>query len=163
MSKKGIFKDPWRFGIQAPEAPKPSPRRPAPAPASDYVRPSGDTDEEAQAAIQRVEYPNYGGIAVKGAEQSSSIAAAVLQFCINKRDVIDDLLTEHGLLLAKLSPGTLDIPFYITRTDGWTLTVPEATTRMQGLLCLIQCLLSADTVPSLRKELKNLGIRPYRV
>lgn len=163
-----IRKDPWRF--RSADAPPVSEVDESPKikqvhkeTTSDYVPNKGDNEDEEQFFSKTVTYPNYGGITVTGTDRPEAIASAVLQFCVSHRAEIDDTLTHYGLLVAKLQPQKLELPFYITRADGWTLTIPDAETRQQGLLALIQCLLTLDEIPKHRKAMRALGLQPFRL
>lgn len=163
MTKKtGIVTDPWRFrNPKTPtvETPKPN----LPEPPSRYEPKKGDYEDEEQYYTKTVEYPNYGGVTLTGATDAQAIAKAILQFCVDQRSLIDDILVEYGILVARIQVHLPSMPFHIARDDGWTLTIPTAETRGQGLLSLIQCLLAIDELPPMRRALRALGLQPYRL
>lgn len=162
--KKGIVKDPWRYsGTPSSRPAEEQNRGEQKKKSADYVPNTGDNDDYSQYNSYTVKYPNYGGITVKGVSRREMIGGAILQFCIDNQKDIDNTLVEYGLLLVRLKPGKMSVPFFITRSDGWTLTVPDAETRKQGLFQLIQCLLALDEHPKMKAAMRKFGITPHRI
>jgi hypothetical protein len=154
--KKGIFKDPWR------SAPVPT----APLPSKTVALPSQEPIDNAESLpVQSVSatLPNYGGITVLGTGNPQELGRRVLEFCVQNAKIVEPYLLQYSIVIVRLPLTTkLNTPFYIQRSDGWTLAVPDVTTKEQGLLQLIQAFLELTQTPNTRTLLEQAGIRPYK-
>ena len=151
---KPIFNDPWRQPLAPPE-PKPT----AVPQASEEELANADISNPAFATIT---LPGYGGITLYGSDDPQVLVQRLLEFCVLHRKQIDSILTQYGILVVHLALSRPPTPFFIQRGDGWTLTVPGATTRNEGLLQLIQALLDISQRPSLKPLLDKYGIQPFK-
>jgi len=153
--KKPKFTNPWA----SEEAPK-SVGIEAEAPREPTVFEVGDAVGDVPTADVRL--GTYGGVGVRNASTPTEALLAVLSFLVTHYAVVDPVLTEYAVLLAKFDA----VPaqgFYIRRSsDGWTLSVPDAKDRDQALLQIVQALLVISRGP-LRRPLADAGIRPYRM
>ena len=152
--KIGVIHDPWRQSV--PE-PVPEVKGPLAVDLSDITE---DIQDEKYTTI---ELKGYGGITIAGTDTKNVGAAQILEFCVDNRKAIDDVLTQYGVLLAELPVGQPGMPFYIQRHDGWTLCVPEAKTRNVGCLQLVQAMLALQADAKLGVLLKKYRIQPYKV
>jgi hypothetical protein len=159
--RPGIFNDPWRTSqVKAPisadtQATK-SPEPPALAPPDD----NGQTE-----AIKKVHLslPNYGGLTITGTDSSQQAAKIILEFCIKYLQNIEPVLLQYGIVVVKLNANTeTNALFFIQRSDGWILAIPEAKTRDQGLLQLIQAFLALQANPVTNKLLQVYHIQPHK-
>jgi mannitol/fructose-specific phosphotransferase system IIA component (Ntr-type) len=66
-------------------------------------------------------------------------------------------------LLTQVPVVTLETPFYLQRADGWLLAVPEAGSRDEGILQLIQAFVKLDQDPKLQTKLRRYYIRPFKM
>jgi len=166
----GLLKDPWRSAPVEPPPPranlKEQPPLPENLPAAVRTISTDDSPilEDLQDAVHStIELKGYGGITVDGVEQMNHAAAQVLQFCVDHYEKIDDIFVKYGVLLAQLPINELTTKFYIQRADGWLMAVPEAKSRDEGCLQLIQAMLEAYRNPKLRESMRKYRIRPYRM
>jgi len=163
----GLLNDPWRS--TSPE-PTPSQKHSETLPENLplHVRTISTDDSPIHDDIQSpltatIELKGYGGITVAGVEQLPHAAAQVLKFCVDHAKNIDDIFMQYGVLLTQMPITELTTKFYIQRADGWLLAVPEAKTRDEGCLQLIQAMAEAYRVPNLREQMTKYRIRPYKV
>ncbi len=151
--KKGIFRDPWRT---AELPPPPAITRPVPAEPVD-----SDTVDSAQYVSTAI--PNYGGITVSGTNNPQELGRRLLEFCVKNQKIVEPYLLQYGIVVVKLALGTkLNTQFYIQRSDGWTLAVPDIRDREQGLLQLIQAFLALATNTVTNALLEAASIQPYK-
>lgn len=105
--------------------------------------------------------PGYGGITVLGGGTPTEAMLEVLDFLVRHRAAADETLVSYAVLLAQL-PQQPTTGFCIRRsTDGWTLAVPAATTRLDAFLQITQALLELARGP-LTARMRQAGITPYR-
>jgi len=155
MSKTpGILTDPWRQDTP-PVAP---PKEPPPTPNS--LAGEQDPDISSVARSATLELKGYGGITVEGFDTLTEAAAHILAFCIQHLPVIEDRLISYGVLVAKLD-APAKAQFYVQRKDGWTLALPEARDRDEGLLSLIQALSHLQSDTTIHTAMKDAHIRPF--
>jgi hypothetical protein len=156
VQKKGIFRDPWRTAVPAPK-----PTAPIPPPPSD-VDPD-DTDVTAGRQCVSISLPNYGGITAHGTDNPQELGRRLLEFCVANQKIVEPYLLQYGIIIVKLVAHTkLNTVFYIQRSDGWTLAVPQANNREQGLLQLIQAFLTLSNNPSTHTLLEQAALRAYK-
>lgn len=163
--KPGVIRDPWRTTPRPAASPStPAARKtPTETPLVDATHEDDiDVDSEGR-KYSTIELKNYGGIVVEGTASTTQAAAQVLKFCVDNHKEIDRIFLDFGVVVTKLEPGYLQAPFYIQRSDGWTLAIPQATSRDQGCLQLIQALLRLKSNASLSRKLTEYRIKPYRV
>lgn len=112
--------------------------------------------------VADVRVPGYGGLRVVEATTATEAVLKVMDFFFKHRATVDPVLVEYGVLFAQLSA----VPaqgFYVQRGwDKWTLSVPEAQTRDQAILQIIQALLELERGP-LRAAMHQEGVQPYRM
>jgi len=160
MKKPGMVNDVWRVEPDVPQ--KQAPVRPAPTPSPIDSRFSDDIDQDtARKKSSTIELKNYGGIKVDNVSNATEAAAMILQFCVEFAKQTEPLLLAYGIILVKLTPGKLDTPFYIQRADGWTLAIPEVTSREQGCLQLIQAVSRIKKDAFLGPKMDLYHIQPY--
>lgn len=150
----GILKDPWR---SMPVEPPPTNKPTTPTDTSPL------TDDLRETQYATIELKGYGGITIDGVSKAKHAAAQLLKFCVDHEKLIADILVQFGVLLTKIAVTKLDTPFYIQRADGWLLAVPEAKTRDEGCLQLIQAMVKVDQHPKLQVLLRKYHIRPYKM
>lgn len=158
--KKGIFKDPWRTSANEVTIPQdPAHYKPSPL---DVEPVDSDNDKNGVQHVS-VALPNYGGITVGGTNNSQELGRRLLEFCVVNQKIVEPYLLQYGIVVVKLGIGIkLNTLFYIQRSDGWTLAVPEVSSREQGLLQLIQAFLELANNPSTQALLAKANIRPYK-
>lgn len=155
--KVGIFKDPWRNAGVPSALPKASvPSEPP------QVEESDNAFSVAKQSVQFV-VPNYGGLTVTGTDQSPEAAKRILEFCINHLQKVEPILLQYGIVVLKLGTDEINAKFYIRRSDGWILAIPQVTTKEQGLLQLVQSFLAMEVVPQLREFLRQYQIKAYKL
>jgi hypothetical protein len=161
--KPGVIKDPWRSNTQNARLPaKNNQAVAASAPLVDSTQ-QDDIDLDTQGhKYASIELKNYGGVVVSGTSSTTQAAAQILKFCVDHSALIERIFLDFGVVVTRLEPGTLDAPFYIQRVDGWTLAVPQAETRDQGCLQLIQALLKLKSSAALSDKLAQYQIKPYK-
>lgn len=156
----GLLKDPWRTVEPEPVAPKPADTLPQTAPST---RRQGD-DDEGPRATATIDLKGYGGITVEDVDGVPMAAVRLLEFCVDHRKDIDEILTEYGIVLAKMDLKQVNgIHFYIQRADGWVLAIPGVATRELGRFQFIQAFVRIQSNPVLKKKLEQYKIRPYKV
>jgi len=173
QSKKmpGLLNDPWRAAPpDASPRPVPAHKEPEPLPANlpQSVRTISTDDSPIENDIQKpchatIELKGYGGITVDGVDQMHHAGAQVLKFCVDHSDQIDDIFVQYGVLLAQMPITELTTKFYVQRADGWLLAVPEANTRDEGCLQLIQAMVEVYRNLKLREAMTKYRIRPYKM
>lgn len=153
----GILADPWRRS-SAPTKAVHIPERevnPDPSPI--------DVDIQEDAQHSTIELKGYGGITVDGVSKLGHAAEQILQFCVDNHAKIDSTFLKYGVLVAKVPVAQMKLQFYVQRKDGWLLAVPEAQTRDEGCLQLIQAMMEIYRDSSLRQALTKYRIRPYKM
>jgi hypothetical protein len=155
--KTGVLHDPWRTSLAAPDAPKP---KRVPTPSTDNSPINDDLRDTQYATIA---LKGYGGITIEGVTELKHAAAQLLKFCVDQEKLVDDILVQFGVLLAQMPVGNLKTKFFIQRADGWLIAVPEAKTRDEGCLQLIQAMVKIDQSPPLHLLLRKYHIRPYKM
>lgn len=111
--------------------------------------------------VAHVQLGTYGGVTVVGAHSATEAMVHVLDFLVEHLRQVDATLVEYAVLLTRL-PELPAQGFYVRRGyDGWTLAVPDAQSRDQALLQIVQALIEISRGP-LKKELSAAGITPYR-
>lgn len=120
-----------------------------------------DELEEGPPKTTTLVVPSYGGVRVYAASSSTEAVLGILNFLVERRDPLDALLTQYGLLVEKLKAFP-ENGFCVRRSDtGWALLVPEAQDRVQALLQIVQVLLEIARGPH-AAALRAAGITPYR-
>lgn len=155
----GILSDPWRRS----STPAKSVHLPEPEPEPDLDPSPVNDDIQDDAQHSTIELKGYGGITVDGVSKLGHAAAQVLQFCVDNHTKIDSTLLKYGVLVAKVPVTPLKLQFYVQRQDGWLLAVPEAQTRDEGCLQLIQAMMEIYRDSFLRQVLTKYRIRPYKM
>jgi len=161
--RPGVLKDPWQRA--APQEQAPAVKRPPVRQPKVEVRDHDniDADREERKSVD-IGLPNYGGIVVADVDSSTEAAAKILKYCVDNLPKVERILLEYGVLVARIeSQGSLPSPFYIQRADGWTLIVPDATSRDMGCLQLIQAFLKLKGAADTTKSLELYRIKPYRI
>ena len=159
----GILHDPWKT-VPADERPtipaKPCAQLKPDATLSNIN--NGDIDSDLRTL--RIVVKDYGGITIRAPELAGTAGSIILDFCVNNLTLIDQVLVEFGILVEKLklSKQLIRSPIYVQRSDGWTLTVPDAYTRDAAYIQLIQAFLKLNTYPKIRAILTKYAITPYR-
>lgn len=167
----GVFNDPWRMGQEdpAPTVNTPPPTLPSAPPIPVEEPPSLLTPHEDNAQTEAVkktyiQLENYGSIVVTGIDTPQDAIKLILEFCIKNLKDVEQTLLQFGIVVVKLKPNqAVNTEFYIRRSDGWILAVPEVTTRREGLLQLIQALLALNINPRTRELLKAYNIQPQKL
>ena len=135
----------------------------APIPGVTAPKPRTAIDELAEGPPQTVAVAvqGYGGVSVYNARTPTEAMLRILDLLVRHRWAVDDTLVEYAVLLVQL-PQQPPGGFALRREpDGWTLSVPAATTRDEAMLQVVQALLALARSPfgaTLRAE----GISPYR-
>jgi hypothetical protein len=162
--KPGVIKDPWRSDNSNPRAASKLPRKVVEeAPLVDATH-EDDIDVDSKGRkYATIELKNYGGVVVAGTDSTTQAAGQVLKFCVDHHTQVERIFLDFGVVVTRLDPGTLNAPFYIQRADGWTLAIPEAETRDQGCLQLIQALLKLKSSAMLSDKLAQYRIKPYKI
>jgi hypothetical protein len=161
--RPGIFTDPWRT---SPSASVPPPKEEVSEPKELSVTPAISEDNAQNEGIKRVQIllVNYGGITVTGTDSSPEAAKIILEFCINHLKNIENILLQYGIVVVKLKPTQeTNAIFYIRRSDGWILAIPEARTRNQGLLQLIQAFLALQANTHTKSLMQDYHIQPHKI
>lgn len=153
----GIFRDPWRShptNLQEPAEPK-----------KVFVPPKTPELEEDLRPVQTfsIEIPNYGGISVTGVTSKVELASVLLDFCVRNLALVEPTLTEYGVLVAQTESTAITLPFYVSRKDGWLLTVPECKDRESARFQLVQAFLTLKQNDRVRKLLDERKIRPFKL
>ena len=166
----GLLNDPWRSATVSPPVRQPARKEPEPLPPDlpIAVRTISTDDSPIENDIQvpshaTIELKGYGGITVDGVEQMNHAGAQVLKFCVDHHKKIDDIFVQYGVLLTQLPVSELNLKFYIQRADGWLMAVPEAKTRDEGCLQLIQAMMEVYRNTFLREQMRKYRIRPYKM
>lgn len=160
----GLLQDPWRASV-----PEPPPRRnlesvePPPGVPTISADASPIHDDLQDPKHATIELKGYGGITVDGVDELTHAASQVLQFCIDHQATIDDTLLQYGVLVAKVPVTRTTTKFYVQRKDGWMLAVPDANSRDEGCLQLIQAMLEIYRLPKMKKTMRKYRIRPYKM
>ncbi len=124
-----------------------------------------DEDEDADGnPIQHPEYTlrvaGYGGVTVKKAHDPTSALLSILAVCETNMRVWEATLTRFGVLVAQLDSQPA-VSHFVRRTrDGMTLAVPDARTRRDAILQIIQALLELQVRH--RAVLEAAGIHAFR-
>lgn len=163
-SKKrpGIFHDPWR-ATKTMVPTRESVPPPVEEPPSTIPIPEDNGQDETIKKVQ-IQLANYGGLTITGTDSSAEAAKLILEFCIKYLKNIENTLLQYGIIVVKLSASQpLNAVFYIRRSDGWVLAVPEARTRDQGLLQLIQAFLALQVNPGTKQLLQQYHIQPHKI
>lgn len=160
IKRPGIFTDPWRTATAAAVVPVLEQRK-AKAVASAVEEFEEDISDPKHATL---ELKGYGGITVDGVSAPLNAAAQILKFCVENKSKIEQTLLQYGIILVKMSQlAKLTTKFYIQRDDGWTLAIPDASTRDNGCLQLIQALLEINSDPAMKGSMQHYRIRPYKM
>ena len=106
---------------------------------------TGDEEDADGNPIRPPEYtlrvPRYGGITVKRASDATGAFLGILALCEKHLPAWDSTLTRFGVLVAQLDENP-KIAFFVRRTrDGGTIAVPDARTKEEALLQIVQALL----------------------
>lgn len=110
-------------------------------------------------AAHTLRVPGYGGLTVKPASDATSAFLGVLALC-EKHPEWDPVLTRYGVLVAKLE-ALPKVAFYVQRSrDGMTLALPDARSRQEALLQLVQALLELQVKH--RAEFEQAGVQVFR-
>lgn len=148
ISKKPGMLDPWR-----------APPRATPSNTEPSLPEVPDFGPEKKTSIQ---VKNYGGISIDQAVNPRILSDALLQFLVDHEKVVDPILTEFGIVLLKVEEILPTAKLYIHRVDGWTLAIPEAASREEGLFRLLQAFRKIAAHSELRKALSINGISVYK-
>ena len=162
--KPGIFRDPWRTNAPvAPPKPKAKPEPSAPEISTPVAGEEPIEFEDVKADLRAtIMLKGYGGISLAGTDETKKVAVHIINCCVKYERYFEPLLTKYGIVVAKLE-GTVNLPMYIKRKDGWTLCIPDARTRDDGLLQLIQALLAIDSNSDLKPYLREFGLSPFKL
>lgn len=162
--KPGIFKDPWRQNVK-PVVPEPASEPVDPATAT-YIGEEAPldsgTDDIQHDVRASVLLKGYGGVALLGTDSPKKVAVQIINCCAEYEPQMGDTLAKYGIVVAQLEEAP-DMTMYIRRRDGWTLCIPDARTREEGLLQLIQALLEIDSDPNLKPYLRKFGLTPFKL
>ncbi len=154
----GVMSDPWRNQKSAPPPPKPQVTPPAPS----EVDPIEEDLQDAKYAT--IELKGYGGITAEGTNNTQIAASRLLNFCVENRDAIEPIFTQYGVIVAHMQLQRFDhIKFYIQRRDGWIVAIPDARTRDDGALQLIQAMLQVQAEPKLREKMRAVKLRAFKM
>lgn len=92
----------------------------------------------------------YGGVTVRRADTPTTAFLGILAMCEKHLPAWDPVLTRFGVLVAPLREAP-KIAHYVRRTgDGMTLAVPDAMSREDALLHIVQALIEL--------QVKNRGV-----
>jgi len=164
MAKINVFNDPWR--VQDPSVAAASVNKPRPAvatPPKEYAK--GEDNGRTPAVTGVVlDVPQYGGISVRGTDNTQEAAKRILEFCIKYIKNIEATLLQYGILVVRLKPNEpIEATLAIRRSDGWLLAIPDVTTREQGLLQLVQAFLALQAIAAVKPLLETYDIYPYKL
>jgi len=150
--KPGVLNDPWR---KAPVVEKPKVVRKAqPVPEDRDVL---TIDQPYMLALQ-----NYGGLCLLGGKTGTDVLLKLLDFCVDHLKRVDDVLANYGVVVAQLDHEPRKLLFYLQREDGWTLAVPEAVSRDNASVQLIQAVLTLQNDSTLKTLLTKYKLSAYR-
>ena len=164
MAKINVFNDPWRVqDTSVTEAPVNKPKPAVTPPPVEYTK--GEDNGSTLPIIGVVlGVPQYGGINVRGTDNTQEAAKRILEFCIKYIKNIEATLLQYGILVVRLKPNEpIEATFAIRRSDGWLLAIPDVTTREQGLLQLVQAFLALQTIAVVKPLLETYDIYPYKL
>ena len=150
--RPGIINNPWLPPPPLPQTKPLAPREP----------PKSEDTTDAKRGTATIQISNYGGISSDTVSEPKEIAGQLLEFCVRNLPQIEDTLAEYGVVVAKVPDAELDLKFYVRRADKWTLAVPLAHTREDGLLQLVQALLAVQRIPAMKKKLEDAGLCAFR-
>lgn len=161
MSKSRLLNDPWR-SVPVPEALKETKsfRQDGPPPPPP-PRPQHEDIQEKRHATLTV--PRYGGITLDGGVQTTDVAVAILDFFVEQNEVLEELLSGHGIIVVQVDKLPEHVKFYIRREDGWTVALPGVANRQAGCMQLIQAFLEIQRDSKLKKLMTSHRLRVYKM
>lgn len=152
--KPGLLKDPWRTTNKK-AAPIPAKKAAPPPPAV--------ADEKFVRQYALVEVKKYGGFTLENGISPTDAILAVLRMCVENTAVLDTVLTEHGIVVARLETPPRKVDFFVQRDDGWTLAIPDAANRSQASIQLINALMSIQGDNALKPLLLKYKLQAYKL
>jgi hypothetical protein len=102
----------------------------------------------------------YGGVTVQRADSPTTAFLGILAMCERHLPAWDPVLTRFGVLVAPLAEAP-KIAHYVRRTgDGMTLAVPDAQSREDALLHIVQALIELQVKN--RAVFGQYGVQAFR-